>query len=150
MLTSELLVRSFYVVLKITVIQAKTHTYWPSLEENMKQYGLITVTILHEEHNLECRVTHRRFQLVHSLVCLFLSQISSHLWCKLQEAPKIVEHYQYNEWPAHGIPGSTEHIRKMLRRIGQTFPLSSLPLPLPPPIINVKTSLPCPTIVHCR
>lgn len=38
----------------------------------------------------------------------------------------------------------------MLRRIGQAFPPSLLSLPPPPPSISVKTSLPCPTIVHCR
>lgn len=34
----------------------------------MQQHGLITVTILHEEDNRECAVTHRRFQLLHARV----------------------------------------------------------------------------------
>eukprot|EP00271_Cylindrocystis_brebissonii_P008703 TRINITY_DN23184_c0_g1_i1.p1 TRINITY_DN23184_c0_g1~~TRINITY_DN23184_c0_g1_i1.p1 ORF type:complete len:547 (+),score=84.50 TRINITY_DN23184_c0_g1_i1:152-1792(+) len=58
-----------------------------------------------------------------------------------KEAVFTCEHYQYSEWPDHGVPLSTKPIRMLVRHFRNRKDLTSAP--------RLVDSSPAPILVHC-
>eukprot|EP00013_Stygamoeba_regulata_P020243 CAMPEP_0177653084 /NCGR_PEP_ID=MMETSP0447-20121125/13520_1 /TAXON_ID=0 /ORGANISM="Stygamoeba regulata, Strain BSH-02190019" /LENGTH=366 /DNA_ID=CAMNT_0019156463 /DNA_START=330 /DNA_END=1426 /DNA_ORIENTATION=- len=83
--------------------RTKCHRYWNKVEMEPQLYGELCV-VLRSRKETEPEIAVRHFTIYHM---------------QTKEEWNVV-HFQYKEWPDHGLPSNTSHFRKLLHLVDQS------------------------------